>query len=92
MEEKLSTKTLTKEQSAITTVMKILDVEKVNWPAAVKACHQALEDGFTLDDFVMAAQAMMLSDPAYHSVLSVFVKTEYWLSQYKTSNVNKGVW
>lgn len=77
-------------QSAVSTVQKMLGVKKVNWSRAVKECKEAMEVGFTLDDFVVATRNMMNSDPKFWSLYSVFQKTDYWLGL--EPELPKGVW
>lgn len=83
---------MNKYQSAVSTVQKMLGLEKVSWSRAVKVCKQAMEDGFTLDDFVTATQNMMESERKYWSLYSVFQKTDYWLAKKPEPKTPKGVW
>lgn len=83
---------LNKYQSAVTTVQKMLGIEKVSWARATKVCKQAMDDGFTLDDFVTATENMMAADKKYWSLYSVFNKTDYWLGAKPKPQVPKGVW
>lgn len=83
---------LNKYQSAVSTVQKMLGVEKVSWSRATKVCKQAMEDGFTLDDFITATENMMAGDKKYWSLYSVFNKTDYWLAAKKEPQTLKGVW
>ena len=84
--------TLNKYQSAVSTVAKMLGVDKVSWARATKVCKTAMDDGFTLDDFVTATQNMMETDSKYWSLYSVFQKTDYWLSAKQKPQTPKGVW
>lgn len=88
------TKPLNKYQSAVTTVQKMLGIEKVSWSRATKVCKQAMDDGFTLDDFVVATQNMMQAERKYWSLYSVFQKTDYWLGAKREPEPKalKGVW
>ena len=81
-------------QSTVSTIAKMLGMEKVNWPAAMKACRIAMKNGFTQDDFVKATQAMQQGDQKYWSIYSVFSKTDYWLAQLEPAKPEalKGVW
>lgn len=83
---------MNKYQSAVSTVQKMLGLEKVSWSRAVKVCKQAMDDGFTLDDFVTATQNMMESERKYWSLYSVFQKTDYWLAKKSEPKPPKGVW
>lgn len=83
---------MNKYQSAVSTVQKMLGLEKISWSGATKACKQAMDDGFTLDDFVTATRNMMESDRKYWSLYSVFQKTDYWLSAKPEPKAPKGVW
>ena len=85
-----------KPKSYLTAVMKVLEIEKINWPQVMKGCKDALKQGFSGDDFVHAAEAMKAGDTQYQSVMSVFTRTDYWLNQYKKMQEDrisqKGVW
>ena len=72
-------------------VANILGVEKISWARAMKACRLCLEDGFTEEDIIEAALNMKESDSKYWSIYSVFMKTDYWMSQSKPKTP-KGVW
>ena len=72
-------------------VANILGVEKVSWSRAMKACAQCISDGFTEDDIIEAALNMKEGDSKYWSIYSVFMKTDYWMSQSKPKTP-KGVW
>jgi len=81
-------------QSTVSTIAKMLGMEKVNWPRAMKACKIAMESGFTQDDIIKATQAMQQGDQKYWSIYSVFAKTDYWLAQLEPAKPEalKGVW
>ena len=85
-------KSMDKYRSAISTVAKMLNVERISWSRAVKECRQAMEDGFTLDDFVEATRNMKETDPKYWSMYSIFQKTDYWLGVKPKPQKPKGVW
>lgn len=80
-------------RNIVQAVADILGVEKISWSRAVKACNQALKDGFEYDDFIQAANNMAKGDKRYHSIYSVFVKTDYWMGLSNNEpSVPKGVW
>ena len=80
-------------ETAISKVAKILGVEKASWSRVGKCRKDALEDGFTDDDFIAAAKNMAKADKKYHSIYSVFLRTDYWLNQTGDEpKQSKGVW
>ena len=83
---------MNKYQSAVSMVQKMLNLEKVSWSRAVKVCKTAMDDGFTLDDFVTATENMKKADRKYWSLYSVFQKTDYWLTANQEPEKVKGVW
>lgn len=83
---------MNKYQSVVSTIAKMLELEKVNWPRVVKVCKEAMDNGFTPDDFIKATEAMKKGDKTYWSIYSVFQKTDYWLSKNETQDIFKGVW
>ena len=68
-----------------------LGVEKVMWPRAVKACKEALNCGFTLDDFLLAVRGMKTQDKKYWSIYSIFTKPDYWMNL-APKEKQKGTW
>lgn len=80
-------------KTVVTTVAKILNIDKVSWARAIKACKQAMQDGFTLDDFIIATENMKEVDQKYWSIYSIFQKTDYWLRMKPPKKVwRKGIW
>lgn len=67
-------------QYNVSAIAKLMGLEKVSWSRAVKACKEAMKDGFDLDDFKLAATNMLKSPKKYHSLYSVFTKTDYWMN------------
>ena len=78
-------------ETAISKVAHILGVKKAAWSRVGQCRKEAMEDGFTDDDFIAAAKNMARTDKKYHSIYSVFLKTDYWLNQTEPEQV-KGVW
>ena len=72
-------------ETAISKVAHILGVKKAAWSRVGQCRKEAMEDGFTDDDFIAR------TDKNYHSIYSVFLKTDYWLNQTEPEQV-KGVW
>lgn len=62
-------------------VAKILGIKKANWARVNQCQKQALESGFTHEDFIEAAKNMAAGDEKYYSIYSVFLKTDYWLAK-----------
>lgn len=81
-----------KYQTIVAEVASILGVEKLRWSAAIRLCKSAMEDGFTKEDFVQAAQGMKGADKQYQSIYSVFSKPDYWMSKATQEEETKGVW
>ena len=79
------------QESAIKEVAKILGIEKASWSRVGQCRKQAIEDGFTDDDFIEAARNMAKAEKQYQSIYSVFLKTDYWLSK-SEPETPKGVW
>ena len=82
---------MAKANGAITQVARILGIEKASWSRVGQCRKQALEDGFTDEDFIQAAKNMAKADKQYQSIYSVFMKTDYWLSKTEPEQP-KGVW
>ena len=80
------------EREIIQRIANILEIQKVSWSRAMKACRTALEDGFTEEDLVEAAYNMRNSDKKYWSLYSVFLKADYWYSKKDESEKPKGAW
>lgn len=72
-------------------VANILEQNKVSWARAIQVCNQCLTDGFTEDDIIEAATNMRAGDRKYWSIYSVFIKTDYWMTQ-KSEQSPKGIW
>lgn len=87
------TRKLTKAQKDIGTVAHMLGMEKIPWSRVVKAYNIAVKDGYTREDFIKAAKAMQAGPKSYWSLISIFTKTDYWLTQSKSDvTTKKGVW
>lgn len=79
-------------KSIVADVAGILGIEKLRWSAAVRLCKSAMEDGFTHEDFVQAAQGMKGADRQYWSIYSIFTKPDYWMAKATQEEEKKGVW
>lgn len=79
-------------RSIVADVARTLGVEKLRWSAAMRLCKSAMEDGFTPDDFIQAAQGMKSADKQYWSIYSIFTKPDYWMSKATQEEEKKGVW
>lgn len=73
-------------------VANILGIEKLRWSAAIKLCKEAIDDGFTREDFIQAAKGMAAGDRTFWSIYSVFSKPDYWMSKATQEEETKGVW
>lgn len=62
-------------------VADILGLQKISWGPAIKTCKQCIENGFTKEDIITAANNMKAGDRKYYSMYSLFIKTDYWLSK-----------
>jgi len=77
--------------NAIKEVAQILGIEKAVWSRVGQCRKRAMEDGFTDEDFIQAAKNMAKSDKKYHSIYSVFMKTDVWLAKTEEEKP-KGAW
>ena len=82
---------MAKASGAIAQVAKILGIEKAAWSRVGQCRKQAMNDGFTDEDFIQAAKNMAKAEKQYQSIYSVFLKTDYWLSKTEQEQP-KGVW
>lgn len=82
----------TNYKGIVADVARVLGVEKLRWSAAVRLCKSAMEDGFTRDDLIQAANGMKAGDKKYWSVYSVFTKPDYWMTKATQEEEKKGVW
>lgn len=82
----------TNYKGIVADVASILGVEKLRWSAAIRLCKSAMEDGFTHEDLVQAAQGMKSADKQYWSIYSVFTKPDYWMAKATQEEEKKGVW
>lgn len=82
---------MAEKDSCISQVAKILGIKKAAWSRVGQCRKQALEDGFTDEDFIEAAKNMAKAERQYQSIYSVFLKTDYWLSK-SEPEAPKGVW
>lgn len=76
----------------VTKVAEILGVDKLRWSAAIRLCKAAMEDGFTADDFIQAANGMKKADKQYQSIYAVFSKPDYWMAKAVQEEEKKGAW
>ena len=70
----------------VSEVASILGLQKVAWGQAIKTCKQCIENGFTKDDIIAAANNMKAGDRRYYSIYSLFIKTDYWLNKTEQSD------
>lgn len=73
-------------------VAKRLGFDKIRWGAATKLCKEAMNDGFTLEDFLQAVEGMKAGDKKYWSVYSIFTKPDLWMSKATKKEENNGSW
>lgn len=82
---------MAKEEPVVKQVAKILGIEKAVWSRVGQCRKQAINDGFTDEDFIKAAKNMAKAEKKYQSIYSVFLKTDYWLAKSEPEQV-KGAW
>lgn len=85
---------MSKFPSIIGEIASGLGTTKVSYSRLMKVYKQAVSDGFDDDDFRQALRGMQKSDKRYWSIYSLFMKTDYWMSQGKEEEqkFTKGVW